>query len=460
MAEHARSIHPFLGPVPAAAEMLGWIDRICARGIRRPGYPADDWATEWAIERFRQFGLRTVHTEPVGLPRWEPLASKLQLWPVEGPGDALDLRCFPLPHSAPEPGGLETRVARVGEDARRAIAVDTVTLNRLPQSTARSLAMRSYDPDGEFDSLVQTLPFGRRIQRVMEPAIDSGASGFVGIFDAPWESCDYYVPYDAIERPIPGVWISRSDGERVTALLEDGEVMGRITVDSRRERVVTHNVVGTLPGASDEWIVIGSHHDGPWASAVEDASGVALVLAQVRYWTAVPRHERPHNLLFLLTSGHMAHGAGTAAFIARNRALLERVVLEVHLEHPARECRTVDGRLVPTDDPEVRWWFTSRNERLIGAVSDALEAEDLRRSLVMPPDVFGPHPTTDGGFFHLEGVPLVNFLTAPMYLFDAQDTPDKVHAPSLVPVTRAAIRIIASTCGTSAAEMRAGGVGE
>jgi hypothetical protein len=74
----------------------------------------------------------------------------------------------------------------------------------------------------------------------------------------------------------------------------------------------------------------------------------------------------------------------------------------------------------------------------------------------MPPDVFGPSPTTDGGFFHLAGVPLVNFLTAPMYLFDAQDTVDKIHTDSLGPVTRAAVRIIASTAGTSADEMRAG----
>ena len=48
----------------------------------------------------------------------------------------------------------------------------------------------------------------------MEPAIEAGAIGFVGIFNAPWESCEYYVPYDGVERPIPGVWVSRSDGGR------------------------------------------------------------------------------------------------------------------------------------------------------------------------------------------------------------------------------------------------------
>ena len=54
----------------------------------------------------------------------------------------------------------------------------------------------------------------------------------------------------------------------------------------------------------------------------------------------------------------------------------------------------------------------------------------------------------------MEGVPLVNFLAAPMYLFDSQDTPDKIHEASLVPVTRAAIRIIDATAGKTAEQMR------
>ena len=75
----------------------------------------------------------------------------------------------------------------------------------------------------------------------------------------------------------------------------------------------------------------------------------------------------------------------------------------------------------------------------------------------MQPNGFPPGsvaPPTDGAFFHPAGVPIVNFLTAPMYPFDAQDTIDKVHEPSLVPITRAAIRIINSLQGRSAAEMR------
>jgi hypothetical protein len=85
---------------------------------------------------------------------------------------------------------------------------------------------------------------------------------------------------------------------------------------------------------------------------------------------------------------------------------------------------------------------------------DGLTTEDLRRSYILPPTAFGEKPTTDAADFHLVGVPLVNYLTAPFYLFDAMDTLEKIHRPSLVPITRAAIRIVNSTAGVSAAAMR------
>jgi hypothetical protein len=152
----------------------------------------------------------------------------------------------------------------------------------------------------------------------------------------------------------------------------------------------------------------------------------------------------------------MSGGAGQATFVRSHRAELDRVVLEVHLEHAANEVSEVDGELQPTGRPETRWWFTSRIPRLEAAVREAIEAEDLRRSYVLPPTAWSEKPTTDGADFHLAGVPLVNYLTAPFYLFDAMDTMDKIHRPSLVPVTRATIRIINSTAGVSAFAMRAG----
>ena len=74
--------------------------------------------------------------------------------------------------------------------------------------------------------------------------------------------------------------------------------------------------------------------------------------------------------------------------------------------------------------------------------------------MVLPPDALGAHPPTDGGILHLHGVPVVDFLSAPVYLFDSADTPAIVHAPSLEPISRAVVRIIGSLVGRSAADVR------
>jgi hypothetical protein len=207
-------------------------------------------------------------------------------------------------------------------------------------------------------------------------------------------------------------------------------------------------VIAELPGEGDDWVIIGSHHDAPWASAVEDASGVALVLAQAAYWSAVPRKERPHNLMFVLHAGHMCASVGGRAFVETHATLLERTVLEVHLEHVAKE--------LTTDQPEPRWWFTSTIPALEAAVDSAIKKHDLRRSLVLRPNTFAPNPPTDGSVFDKAGVPLVSYLSAPVYLFDSVDTVDKIHVPSLEPITGAVIDIIKFTSGQTATSMREG----
>ena len=463
--------------VPEKEEIFGWIEQIYAQGVRRPGYPADRWAEEFCAERFRALGLEKVRLEPAPLPYWEPRSWSLH---ASGAAGEIELPCFPLPHSAPTE---EIELELVPYDPASPTAVKgkaslhEMTLVRIPpaspvtggsavEQVLDDLEMgvspggRLFDARGSFDGALQVLPFGPRFQWVMEPAIEAGAAAYIGaLTDYPGDSCQYYVPYDGVARPIPGVWIRGSDGARLQSMLGAGPVRVRLRVDSVRREITSYNVVGELPGADPEWVVIGSHHDGPWSSAVEDASGMALVFAQASYWSKLPASERPHRLVFLLNAGHMVGAAGCLAFIDTHAKNLESIVLSIHLEHAAREFVERDGELVPSGEPETRWFFTSRNPALESSVAEALQAEKLDRSLILAPDVFGDRPTTDGGPFHPRGVPLVNYLTAPFYLFDEIDQMDKIDEASLVPVTRATVRLVESTRDVTAAAMRSGVAG-
>ena len=185
------------------------------------------------------------------------------------------------------------------------------------------------------------------------------------------------------------------------------------------------------------------------------------MLAQATYWAAQPPRRRPHRLRFLLQGGHMSGGAGLIRYIADHRPSCPRSCSSCTSSTPRSSSPRPTGRpppdeLVPTGLATPRWWFTSRNPDLEAAVLDALTTEQLDRSMLVAPDAFGEAPPTDGAGYHLVGVPLVNFLAAPFYLFDAMDTLDKIDRDHLVRISRAAARIVASTAGVSAAAMRAG----
>jgi hypothetical protein len=441
--------------VPSAAQMLADIEAILSFGVRQPGHPGDREAEAWAAQRFTELGLHDVMLEPVELPMWQSAGATLEVWAAHDPASGQRFAGFALPYTRGCTNLERDLIAFDPASARDQIVVEPLAFTELPQARVRELATSVFDPDNDFDTLVQTLPFGPRLNLVLDPAVEAGAAGYVGILTGvPWETCQYYVPYDTLPRALSGLWLSRSDGIRLQHLLRERPHRARLNVDGRQTQVRCHNVVGRLPGGGNETVIIGSHHDAPWASAVEDASGMALVLAQARYWAEQPQSGRPHNLAFVLTAGHMAGGAGTRAFVEQHADELSQVVLAVHLEHAAAEVHGDGERLQLTGQPEPRWWFTSTGPGLQEAVVSALRSEDLRRSFVLPPTVFGPAPPTDGSAFYLAGLPVVHFLTAPMYLFDPQDTIDKIHVPSLEPVTRAVIRIIESVAGRTAAQLR------
>lgn len=453
-----RLVEPTTPRLATTDEMMGWINDIFDQGIRRPGYEANEWATEWSAQQFEDLGL-DVRFDPVSVERWESRNCALSVWPSDDRSRAIDVDCMAIPYSTAS-SGLEGSVAEdeEGADLDGKIALYHMDLIRIPQALLTAISTDQYDPEGVFETLQGVMPFGTRFLGVMDPPVEAGATGVISVLrDYPRDTHDYFVPYDAVVRPVPGVWVSREQGKRIDALAEAGPISARMSFEGGTETRTSNSVIGTLEGMSDEWIVIGTHHDGPWGSAVEDASGMALVLAQAMYWASLPMQERPHNLLFLMNAGHMAGGAGLKAFVDRNQELLEQTLVEIHLEHVAKTAvEGPDGDLQVLDDPEARWWFVTDNPLLQGLTKDAIVRHELNRSFILEPTSWPPGtetPPTDGAFFFPD-TPIIQHLAAPVYLFDSADTPDKVHQPSLVPITEAVIDIVEGLTDQSATGVR------
>jgi hypothetical protein len=447
--------------VPTIAEMMDWTRQIFNQGIRRPGYPADYKIETWVEEQFKEIGLQDTTLQPVPVKKWEAYNAKLKIWMDGNASEVLDIPCFPVPYTKPV-NNIEAELYLYSEEGPRpgTILVSELNLLKVPVRALKALPGidRFYDPKNELDDLEQTVPFDFKMRKFLESPLKDDVVGFIGILSGyPWETDKYYVPYDAVERNIPGVYVSRENGIEILKFIESGKVKANLSFDAITSEVTSHNVLGRLYGASDEWIVIGTHHDGPWNSAVEDASGMALVLAQAKYWSQIPVDQRPFNLLFLMNCAHMAGAKGAISFVEQYKEFLEKVIVAIHLEHVAREVKSENGKLIPLDNPTIRWWFVSRILALEEIVEEAVTKENLERSILLPPDGFPPgsdKPPTDGSFYHPAGIPFISFLTAPPYLFDPADTLDKIHQESYESLTRAVIRMINSLKNYTANELR------
>src|SRR6266508_443043 len=93
--------------VPSTEQVFNWIQAVFSQGIRRPGYPADEWTMQFCAQLFRDWGLENVRREPIMVSRWEPLEWSLD---VTAGGESRTLDCFPMPFSAPV-DGLEAELA-------------------------------------------------------------------------------------------------------------------------------------------------------------------------------------------------------------------------------------------------------------------------------------------------------------------------------------------------------------
>lgn len=435
------------------ARMAGWVNTLVGFGIRRPGYAGDNAGAKWIEAEFRRAGLQNVRRDPVTVNRWTPGTCGVTWWSNADPAAKTSVDCFALPFSQPWVGLTATVVLDDGKnDIKGAIGVVKDQFVEIPQSVLAQQALQVVAPKDWVDSDQQPIPFGIRngdlFSDFFGPTTSRGGVGMIGILDG--LGIDrYYAPYTGQNVDLRAVWLGQAAGEKLTAAMAAGPTTATITASASRQIADSSNVVGELPANSDTWVLVGSHHDAPWASAVEDASGIAQVLAQAHHWAGVPAAKRPHKLMFIATAGHMSGAAGSIAVVARYPKILDRTVLEVHLEHIARRAHMTPTGLEVTNDPETRWWFVTKRPDLQQLVVDALHAGGMNRDLVLPAVGFfgGDAPLSDAAPFSLAGVPVVSLITTPLYLFDPRDTPDKVDHRTTETVRDAATRIIESTRG-------------
>jgi hypothetical protein len=453
--------------------IFDWVEEFVSYGVRMPDSSGSIAAAEFVRDKFSEFGLRDVAIETVPTVVWEADSFSLN---VDGePVDA-----WYMQHSAVsetlgpdeesrELGtaeqGITAPIVYVGDgeeadfeevDVSGKIVVANMQFSTYPRSFIEDLApslvpgfeFLVYDPRETFpEDFELTDPYSpNTYPGNMRRAIDEGAVGFIGILTDYIDSNEFhneaYDGYDPGEElSIPGMWVTKDDGEALVDSL-DAESEATMVLQAELYRATGRNTIGYLPGQSDEIIMIQSHHDSTTTGAVEDASGAALVLALARYFGRMPEAERGRTLLFTTMDTHFTDYASHKQFV-ENHIETEPIVANVTLEHVGLEVEDRPGEGVRvTDELVPRILMVSGEVDALDEIShDIVREHNLERTVVISTEAFralgfGGLPA-DSSDFYRAGVPVLNLVGAPIYLYDSIDTLDKVPPEELERVATA-----------------------
>ena len=288
-------------------------------GYRLPGTPSAHKGAEYIVEKFKEFGLENAFIEQTNEPLSMPDEWKLT---VHSGNEATEIPCHFLRYAGfTPPEGISAKMVHVGQASEaeleaahkkhdlkgKIIVVDVESM----KSRETPEPFFIYDPDN-------TLPESYRKNRVSEnwpianlansyaAAQKYGAFGYVGILNFTAKDNNQFLHWYA-NRSIPGLFISANDGQTLKKILKDRTIDATMVLSGVHEKGPISHAFGVLPGLSEETIIIHTHHDG-WA--VNEASGVSVVLALAKYFAQIPQEERKRTIQFVALDSHFGLRAG------------------------------------------------------------------------------------------------------------------------------------------------------
>jgi hypothetical protein len=434
--------------------MMEWIRIMSGFGPRRAGSPAGKQNEDFLMGQLKDFGIENVRREPIPVAYRETQKAVLEM--DEGEGfKPLEAQWIPYSAYTPE-AGIEGSLVYAdpgkiiqGGDWKGKIVLTDISFPMLDVKLIAKFSLGQHDPEGNMLDIKHPATWVRINWHFYRKAVQNGAIGFIGILkDQPGGSCRMYAPYgfkeeNILDKPLPGFWVSRKEGPRLRDLAKRGGTHVRMIHTGEHRQETAHNIIGEIPGQSDETVILHSHHDSPFSSPVEDASGCAVVLALAKHFAREKNNRR--KILILFTTGHFYGSIGTRTFIRdHGKDIVPNVALEISIEHIAKEAvENADGELVPSGQPEGTGIFVPFNSGMVNAVLESVQSNSMDRVFLLPPEgPLGDYPPTDGGDWYEAGVPVVNMISNPVYLLNEEDDLEWVMEERLPAVAGAVADIV------------------
>lgn len=315
---------------------------------RIPGTPYDRLTQDWVMSQFKKLGLADVRRQEIAMkPLWYPTA-----WTAEFAADGRTTTLksvFPITESPGTKGdGVTAPVVWVGlgtaaDFQGRDVKGKTVMIYSLPTPGGR-------DHSADWSGAIRR-------------ANDAGAAVILVEMGFPGNAQSE--PEGAVGAAAPTVTITPDEANLIRDQLDRGQPVSfhlRLATEER-EGLKSANVWGVLPGAGDEQILIMAHTDAFFEGAMDNASGLAMMLDIARHYAAAPQAQRPRTLVLLTTPDH--HHGSEGIHWVRDNYDWNKVALIVNAEHPSQTLLyNLDAGIMTANEISARRWYVGGSDAL------------------------------------------------------------------------------------------------
>jgi Peptidase family M28 len=386
------------------------------------GSDADAENGRWLMAKLKALGLSDVREQPFDLaPQWMP-----QSWTVSASGGGQELAlgsAQPTHRGVATPGGgLELEAVDVG------LATDA----DLARQDLKGKAVFFYSNDYMSRHATASNGAWKRI----------GDKGAAAIFITLMIPGNLHFQFYPVQSPVPTFALGQDDGLAVRELIAKSAGGAAPHVKLKLDvnmvpGLKTATIWGTLPGTSDENIMVVAHRDGWFEGANDNGTGIATLLGIAEYFAKVPASQRRRTITFIGSTGHHDGTAESGTWLAQHPELFAKTALLINCEHTAaNQLVAYNGTVRKASSTSPLMWYVGGSRALEDIVLGAY------RSFGVPIYDRGERGAA-GEIGRIQNLaPSMQLIDTGLYWHSDRETPEIIPADGLAATTRAYAKII------------------
>src|SRR4029077_17172406 len=211
----------------------------------------------------------------------------------------------------------------------------------------------------------------------------------------------------------------------------------------------TATIWGTLPGTSDENIMVVAHRDGWFEGANDNGTGVATLLGIAEHFARIPAAQRRRSITFIGSTGHHDGTAESGTWLSQHPEQFAKTALLINCEHTAaNQLVSYNGTVRKANTTSPLMWYVGGSARLEQIVLGAY------RTFGVPIYDRGERGAA-GEIGRIQNLaPSLQLIDTGLYWHSDRETADNIPPAGLAATTRAYAKIIAEVDGVDRQDLQ------